>query len=230
MNADKAKITDTTMELGDLTASPVYRENLEFWERAWAPATKPYMHLVDVPYLTWIPEYFKQRNAQSLLDLGCGSGWLSIYLARNGFSMTGVDIAAQALALGKMWADEEKHKIKFDAADIASLPYRDGEFDGVVANSIFEHLPYELARSTIGQVRRVLAPGGAFIGCFDKVGTGPGEYYKLSDGTHVYTDKPRRGMMLRYFTDDELRSFFDGWTIDRFETVESGTRVVFAHT
>ncbi len=166
--------------------------------------------------------------AVKVLDLGCGSGWLSIYLAREGFQVTGVDIADHALELAQMWAKNEDLSIKFDIADLADMKYEENAFDGIVANSIFEHLTYDLALGTMLTLQSILKPGGIFIGCFDKVGTGPGEYFKLEDGTQVYTDKGRSGMMLRCFSDDELKEFFNAWQIEQFETLESGSRFIVA--
>lgn len=182
----------------------------------------------DLSYLPSIPALLKRSLAVNVLDLGCGSGWLSIYLAREGFQVTGVDIADHALELAQMWAENENLSIKFDIADLADMKYPENSFDAIVANSIFEHLTYDLALATMVTLQNILKPGGIFIGCFDKVGTGPGEYFKLEDGTQVYTDKGRLGMMLRCFTDDELKEFFSGWQIEQFETLESGSRFIVA--
>jgi SAM-dependent methyltransferase len=229
MGSDKAKTSSANDKLDELVASPVYKENLQFWERAWAPLKTPYTQMPDLPYLKQIPEYLLQRRALRVLDLGCGSGWLSIYLARNGFAVTGLDVAEQALNLARMWAQQENLQIEFQTGDIADMHYQPGSMDAVVANSIFEHFTFELAESTMGQIKQLLTKSGAFVGCFDKVGGGPGEYYELSDGTHVYTDKGRKGMLLRCFSNEELRQFFSGWTIDVFEELPSGSRFVCAH-
>ncbi len=230
MTADKAIIEQAQEKANALRASAEYRENIDFWHQAWNMCTKPYTKMPDLEYLPWIPERLHAAAASRVLDLGCGSGWLSVYLSREGFKVTGIDVADHALELGRQWAAMEDLQIQFDAGDLGDLPYPDGSFDAVVANSIIEHLPLSLALIAMAKLKTVLAPGGTFVGCFDKVGTGPGEYYKLDDGTQVYTDKSRKGMMLRYFADDELKEIFNGWTIDELKTLDSGSRFVVAHT
>lgn len=230
MNVDKATIEQAPQKASELRASQVYKENLEFWHGAWNMCTKPYTKMPDLEYVPWLPERLRKASAQSILDLGCGSGWLSVYLSREGFTVTGIDVADHALELGKQWADMESLQIKFDAGDLGDLPYADNSFDAVVANSIIEHLPLSLAVVVMTKLKSVIRSGGTFIGCFDKVGTGPGEYFKLEDGTQVYTDKSRKGMMLRYFPDEELKELLTGWKIDEFKTLDSGTRFVVAHT
>jgi SAM-dependent methyltransferase len=218
------------MTLKDLLSSEEYRANLDFWYRAWNMCKTPYTQMPDLPYLPSIPEILTEHGTKTVLDLGCGSGWLSIYLARAGFQVTGVDVAAHAIDLARTWANQENWKIRFDISDIADISYGRASFEGVVANSIFEHLTLELAATTVDQLHSLLIKNGVFIGCFDQVGTGPGEYYELEDGTHVYTDKGRKGMMLRCFSDDEIKALFSNWTIEKFETLESGSRFVVATT
>ena len=230
MKSDKSLSLDDPANLESWLSSEVYRQNVDFWERAWNMVKAAYTQMPEISYLPSIPEGLTRAGARSLLDLGCGSGWLSVYLARQGFSVTGVDISTHAVQLAKDWAAREGLDIHFEVGDIANLSYPPGVFDAVVANSIFEHLTHELARVTLARLKHLLAPGGAFVGCFDKVGGGPGEYYELSDHTHVYTDKGRKGMMLRYFGDDELKALFSDWTIYDFSTMDNGTRVVWART
>ncbi len=229
MSSDDSSFASKLADVDALLKSDTYRQNVEFWERAWNMVKSAYTQLPDLPYITAIPEGLQKDGVCRVLDLGCGSGWLSIYLARAGFLAAGIDVAPHAVELAQSWAEKEGLEDQFDCGDIGDLPYPPGSFDAVVANSIFEHLTYDLAAATLARLKYVLKPGGTFFGCFDKVGGGPGEYYALTDGTHVYTDKGRRGMMLRYFTDEELASLFAGWTITSIHTTDSGSRIIWAH-
>jgi len=228
MSSDNPRSAPQAADVGALLKSDTYKQNVEFWERAWGMVKTAYTQLPDLPYIASIPDGLRKASASRVLDLGCGSGWLSIYLARAGFLVAGIDVAPHAIELAKSWAEKEGLDIQFDCGDIGDLPYPPGSFDAIVANSIFEHLTYDLAAATLSQLKTVLSPGGIFFGCFDKVGGGPGEYYALTDGTHVYTDKGRRGMMLRYFTDEELNTLFSGWSVTSIHTTDSGSRIIWA--
>jgi SAM-dependent methyltransferase len=215
--------------MNDTLSDPgIYEQNLAFWDKAWKMVKTPYTQMPPLPYLEQIPKSIEGARGKKVLDLGCGSGWLSVFLARQGFDVIGVDVAENALKLGQMWAEQENLSIKFITKDISDLDFPDNYFAAVVANSIFEHLPASLARKTVELLSKAVEKGGVFFGCFDKVGTGPGEYYKLDDGTHVYTDKGRQGMMLRCFSDEEIRELFSDWTIEEFTTIESGSRLLIA--
>lgn len=221
-------IENNIKTIDDLLSSDLYRDNLDFWERAWSAVKNAYTQLPQLSYLPTIPEILNEQKVKSVLDLGCGSGWLSIYLARNGFEVTGLDISFNAIRLGKEWADKEDLDIHFEVGDIADLTYLESSFDAVVGNSIFEHFPYEMTMVTLKKLRKVLVPGGTFIGCFDEVGSGPGEYFKLPDNTHVYTDQARKGMLLRNYSDDELKEFFKGWKLDSITELKKGSRLLVA--
>lgn len=213
----------------DTILSPeIYKENLAFWERAWNMVKTPYTQMPDLAYIPRIPMALETKKSSRLLDLGCGSGWLSVFLARNGFKVTGVDVAKHAIELAQTWADEENLPIEFETQDISQLNYSKGYFGGIVANSIFEHLTYELAKQTVDILEEILEPGGVLVACFDKVGTGPGEYFKLDDGTQVYTDKGRLGMILRCFSDEEIAVLFSNWKIEELSPVSEITRMLIA--
>ncbi len=84
-----------------------YQHNIKFWEDAWQRVKHPYRKLADLDYLTEIPEVFKKYNCKTILDIACGSGWLSFYLASFGFKPVGVDISVSAIDLANRWISED---------------------------------------------------------------------------------------------------------------------------
>lgn len=224
------EITNSERQEGaGLPLEVVYQENISFWEKAWNMCKVPYTQLPDLSYIPRIADELKKNGAKKVLDLGCGSGWLAVYLARQGFEVVGVDVSAQAINLANTWASQEDLKISFDVADASQLQYQAGSFDAVVANSIFEHFPIKQAQQLTDKVYTMLKDGGIFIGCFDKVGGGPGEYYTLEDGTHVYTDKARKGMMLRRYELDELQDLFKAFKTMENDEVDGGSIFLVAN-
>ena len=109
-----------------------------------------------------------------------------------------------------------------------NLPFKENSFDAVVCNSVLEHFRYDQAKTIIDKVHKILADKGFFFGCFDAVGTGKGEYFELNDGTHVYTDAMRKGMMLRNYTDQELKDLLSNFAILSFDKNNYGSRLVWA--
>ena len=90
----------------------------------------------------WI-EFLPKRKA---LDVACGAGRDSIFLAQNGFDVTGIDISSVALAHAKIRAQQERLKIDWLEHDLDfSLPFS-SKFDAILMirfmnNRLLEVLP-----------------------------------------------------------------------------------------
>ncbi len=57
-----------------------------------------------------------------VMDLGCGVGDKSVFLAKSGFSVTGVDFAPTALKEARAAAEKERVRVTFILADITKIP------------------------------------------------------------------------------------------------------------
>lgn len=215
----------TTMEKN---IHQLYEENLCFWDEAWKRVTKPHKELPKLPYIHELTRKLKKYKVKKVLDLGCGSGWLSIFISKYGFDVTGIDIAKPAIELGKTWAAEDNATVNFLVGDLLNLPFKEGSFDAVVCNSVLEHFRLDQAKILFEKIHTVLAEKGFFFSCFDQVGSGKGEYFELSDSTHIYTDQMRKGMMLRNYTDQELKELLSNFDILSFDKNNYGSRLVWA--
>lgn len=90
----------------------------------------------DAPYDEWV-RFIKEKldlyqvGGKNLLDLACGTGELSVRFAKEGFSVTGVDLSADMLAVAQAKAQEEGLQIPFFEQDMANLEGHE-EFDIIV--------------------------------------------------------------------------------------------------
>lgn len=98
------------------------------------------------------------RTGKRVLDLGCRDGSLTQYYSP-GNQVTGVDIDRQALVhahdrlgIATLWLDLNRDPYPFEA----------GSFDVIVAGEVLEHL--RNPTRVVAEARRILVPGGAFIG------------------------------------------------------------------
>lgn len=75
------------------------------------------------------------RPGETLLDVGCGTGWFSRRFAQEaGLNVTGIDIAEAVLTFARdKFAHDKSPHIDFARADATRLPFADGAFDHVVA-------------------------------------------------------------------------------------------------
>jgi SAM-dependent methyltransferase len=207
----------------------IYKDNLNFWDTAWTRVTKIHKDPPKLPYIHEVARKFKKFQLKKVLDLACGSGWLSVFLSKYNFDVTGMDISEAAITLANQWKKEDNiQNIDFVCGDIFEMPFPEKTFDAIVLNSSLEHFRYDQAKIVFEKISKTLVDKGFFFGCFDQVGSGKGEYFELEDSTHVYTDDMRKGMMLRNFTDEELKGLLSSFDILSFDKNTYGSRLVWA--
>jgi ubiquinone/menaquinone biosynthesis C-methylase UbiE len=98
------------------------------------------------------------RHGIQALDIGCGTGFLSLELAGRGHRVTGIDFAPEMLVLAKEKAAQAKAAIRFEHADAEDLPFPAGSFDLAITRHVLWTLPHPEA--ALGEWMRVLKPGG----------------------------------------------------------------------
>ena len=114
-------------------------------------------------------------RGKRVLDAGCGAGYGSAALAQVAESVTGVDVAADAIDHAR--AQYQARNLTFEPASVTQLPFAEAAFDLVVAFEVIEHL--EDWRGMLQEAARVLSPAGQLI-----VSTPNKLYYTESRGVH----------------------------------------------
>lgn len=105
--------------------------------------------------------------APRALDLGCGAGGVSIYLARQGFETVGVDFSAAALALAREAAarSDLDGRLRFVQGDLTqpSIPGIDGPFDLFVDYGTLDDLGPKERPRVARLVDSLARPGSRFF-------------------------------------------------------------------
>ena len=100
-----------------------------------------------------------------VLDVGCGPGWLSEFLARCGYAVTGVDVSEDMVRIARERIASIDGPIgpgivpvaKFHAMPVLELPWRE-RFDAAILYDAMHHFDDEV--ETLRVIRRTLVPGG----------------------------------------------------------------------
>jgi ubiquinone/menaquinone biosynthesis C-methylase UbiE len=112
----------------------------------------------DIPKIV---KLFREKGAKKILDLGCGSGRHTVYLAERGFEVYGIDIAPKGIKITKGWLKKEKLKANLKIGDIyKKLPYPNHFFDALISTQTLHHNRINHIRKLIKEIERVLQPRG----------------------------------------------------------------------
>src|ERR1039457_490097 len=103
------------------------------------------------------------RPGESLLDLGCGSGWLSMYFAERGMTVLGVDVSQEQINAANL-LKKERHldNMTFQCFDFMKWDVQkyQGCYENVFVSAFLHHLPENELEVIIRKIATVLKRGG----------------------------------------------------------------------
>ena len=171
-----------------------------------------------------IVKTFKKNGVKKVLDLGCGSGRHTVYLAKNGFEVYGIDIAPIGIKMTRDWLKKEKARANLKIGSIyKKLPYPNNFFDAVVSTQTIHHEKIENIRKAILEVERVVKPKGLIfmsvrkrkVGKNWKVGTiikksgfQKSDYKVIAPRTYIPLDRGEKGLTHYLFNKELIKKEF----------------------
>jgi SAM-dependent methyltransferase len=152
------------------------------------------------------------REAVHVLEIGCGPGAAaSWYIAREGFSVCGIDGSPTAIDRAKARFEKNGLTGDFRVGDLATLPWPDAQFDCVVDVACLQHNSETDAEAIVLEVYRVLKPGGRHFSLTAKPGywgDGSGVRVDATSRTDL-TDGPASAMgVVRFATEAKLEQLY----------------------
>jgi len=108
----------------------------------------------------------KLKEAKSVLDIGCGTGNLSLEIVKrlpSGGHVIGIDAGEKMVTLAKNKLQEKQIPIQFLRVSAESVPFKDEVFDCIFNVFLLHHLPMELKIAAFKEMYRVLKKGGEVV-------------------------------------------------------------------
>lgn len=160
----------------------------------------------------------------TVLDIGCGLGRHTVYLAARGFEVTATDNAPTAIAACK----ENLAKAGFQAnvvlAEMTDFPFPEGHFRGIVASHVIHHCYRAELEAIIGSITQKLAARGYLVWAMPSTRhCHCGKGTEVEPGTWVDPNHQEGPLPHHYCTEAEARELLRGYEI--LSLVEQETRV-----
>jgi SAM-dependent methyltransferase len=105
----------------------------------------------------------RPRQGEVILDLGAGTGRLTVDLTRGGAYVVAVDLSPRSLQINRQKCSEAgvDSRVVHVVADACRLPVRTSIIDKVASGMMLEHIsPHDERKRCIEEIHRVLRPGG----------------------------------------------------------------------
>ncbi len=185
-------------------AAPVNYQSgeLQIWDSVLYPS------VIRKRQFLFLEEALAEHNPRTVLDAGCGPGWMMRYISDRGFSVIGVDISRTLVFASQSAA---ALSMAHCLADASELPFANASVDCIVSVATLHHLSVEKA---LREWRRIIKKDGCLV-LFE-----PNQRNLLArlgrrffpTETHTETEEA--------FTPEELRNALTatGWEIHRWQT------------
>jgi SAM-dependent methyltransferase len=134
-----------------------------------------------------------------IAEIGCGTGYLSLELAREGHEVIGIDASAEALQIAERTRAAHPDpagfgRLTYRCQDLFSWQAEAASFDAVVLNRVLHHL--QPLQPALAKIKQVLIPGGWLI-CQDYA------YDRLSESTASWLSATERLLWLSGLADED---------------------------
>lgn len=136
------------------------------WEQEW---DKIYKYQGEVqsdvlPTVKIATDVFKKNGCSNVMDLGCGTGRHSIYLAQQGFKVYATDISETGIEITKSKAEKlNLTNIEFKQHDMREIPFDSNSLDGILCVWTTGHGTLDDSRKNVNEIYRILKPNGVVV-------------------------------------------------------------------
>ncbi|MDX2683195.1 class I SAM-dependent methyltransferase [Streptomyces sp. NY05-11A] len=206
-------MSDDAQELAD-----VQRQH---WQNTYTAHPGMYGEQPSTPAV-YAARVFRSAGAHDVLELGAGHGRDALFLAREGFTVQATDFSPVGLEQMRDAAHSQgvEHRVTSVVHDVRDpLPLPDASVDAVFAHMLLcMALSTKEIRALVGEVSRVLRPGGTFV--YTVRHTGDAHY---GAGTRHGDDIfEHGGFAVHFFPRRLVDSLAEGWTLNEVHAFEEG--------
>jgi tellurite methyltransferase len=201
------------------------------WEKLWQDEelVKRWKGFSPLPEVIEMADRLETKGRRRVLDIGCGLGRHTVYLAARGFEVTATDNSPTALRKCQENLETTDLKASLVECDMTELPFAASSFDGVIASHVIHHTKFAELAKIIASVVRLLAEDGLFVWASPSTRHADcGQGQEIEPGTWVNPEHWEGGISHHYCTEAEVRELLGSFAIESLKEHdiprEGGTR------
>jgi len=173
-----------------------------------------------------VVDFIRLLNAKDkklrFLDVGCGAGRHTVYMAKQGFEAHGIDISETGLNVAKTRLKEQRLRGHLVKCDMKLLPYVDSCFDAVICLHAIYHQRRKEIQETIAEIQRTLRKNGFLLANFlSKRTYSCGKGMKVEDATFMELEGVEKGVLHHFVDKEDIELFFKNFKILDLKLVEN---------
>ena len=180
----------------------------------------------EIYYLsaTW-----KNKGFKKFLDVGCGFGRNTIFMAKEGFDVSTFDLSKNAIETTKSKAKEAGVIIQeIRVADMLDMPFDDNSFDCLLALNVISHTDTNGFKKILSEIKKVLKVGGE---AYFTLGSKESFWFNnpvckyVDENTRIrIEDGPENNIPHFYIDDNDCKTLFNDFTIIEIKNVRELTQ------
>ena len=152
----------TTTDLLERAERAWWAEHAEVEDKWCWVQTPRVQHLLRRRYTQQIARWIRAEDV--VVELGCGTGWLSLLLAEAGVrDLTGVDFSPEQVERARAAATRAGSSVRFEVAQGEGLASLGRPIDVVVVHAFLHHLATDEIQRVLAAVASSLSPGGRLV-------------------------------------------------------------------
>jgi SAM-dependent methyltransferase len=189
--------------------------DLRIWDGLFASVPPEWREAPPSVAMQTCAKWLREVGAREVLDIGCGIGRWSIWLARQGFDVWGSDFSPNGISFARRWAEDEGVHVPFVCAPLTERAFPNRRFDAVVAALVLDLVSREELGVALERIGESLEPGGHLFAVFN-----PSELPDDAGGN------PTAGVTLVRYSDAEIEEKVEraGFRLVRRWVLDQGTR------
>ncbi len=201
------------------------------WQKLWQDPeiAKRWAERPPLPEVVEMADRLESENRRRVLDIGCGLGRHTVYLAARGFQVTAVDHAPAALTACRDSLQQAGLEARVQPMEMSELSLPVSSFDGAISTQVIHHARKAVIAGIIGRITQQLSTRGYFVWAMptpDHFECGKGA--EVEPGTWVNPDH-REGPVPHHFcTREEIYDLLHAYEIISLRKENTGEGEAFS--